>query len=177
MGSRIALLLSGEPDDLPASICAVQLAARSDSKLYALQDCLSGGRDWPAEPLINDNRSGESQFINSFSFVAELANTEGVQVSCHMLESKKIEQMIEFMTIHDITCLVVNKGKGHEKQLERSAWLMELQRHLVSAPRQFHSHLQVITAPPWEEMDLKQVVRQFRRLDRLVPVKIKRGGR
>lgn len=168
MGSRIALLLSGEPDDLPASICAVQLAARSDSKLYALQD-------WVTEPMSAGKQPVEGRFLNSFSFVAEFADNEGVPVSCHLLDNEKIEEMIEFFTVHSISCLVVNKSYGEQE--ERAARLTELQRGLGAETRQFHSPLQVITAPPWEEMDLKQIVRQFRCLDRFVPVKTKRGGR
>ena len=175
MGPRIALLLSGEPADLPASICAVQLAARSDSELYALQVCLIAGQNEPTEKSNTDKSSPEGRFLNSFSFVTEFAEKEGVQVSCHILDSQEIEQMVEFLTAHAITCLVVNKSDGEQEK--RSAWLKELQKQLTIAPRQFHSPLQVITATLWEDMDIKEVLRQFRCLDRLMPRKIKRRRR
>lgn len=161
MGPRIALLLSGEPADLSASICAVQLAARSDSKLYALQDCLEDVHTNGAAPAAVP-RPMASRFAGSFSFVVEFAGTEGVRVSCHQLNNRTIEQMLDFLIAHAITCLVVNKSYGEDE--ERSARITDLQKRHTAAPRRFHSHLQVITAPPLEEMDIKQVIRQLRHL-------------
>lgn len=171
MKPGIALLLSGGPEDLTASICAVQLAARSDSKLYALQSCFMAKQDPATERVPEGKPPKEDRFISSFSFVVEFSGIEGVQVSCHLLESEEIEQMVEFVTVHAISCLVVTGG--NTKQEDRKTGLSELQKKYIAGLRQFHPDLQVITAPTWEEMDIKQVVRQFRRLDRLAPGKIK----
>ncbi len=159
-GLRIALLLSGLPSDLSASVCAVQLAGRTERQLFALQ-AQSSSRTTSTGPGI-----AEGQNLEGLRFISEFADLEGVQVTCHLLGDISVEQVAEFLLANSITCLVVGIWP-REQQPSQKAWLDRLRLQLREAPQRFYPDLLVITAPRLAEADLKRVVSQSRRLKEL----------
>jgi hypothetical protein len=147
---------------LSVSVCAVQLAGRTESRLYALQAISPGAAPTPA----GAGAVAESRQLDGFRFVAEFAGLEEVQVTCHLLGDGAVEQVSEFILANSITCLVVGvwPEESHPSQEE---WLEELRRLLREAPQRFYPDLQVIKAPSLAEADLERVIRQSRRLKQL----------
>ncbi len=166
MGTRIALLLSGFSSDLSAIVCAVQLADRTERRLYALQPQGVGGSPAPSM----GGTTSESQKLDGFRFAAEFAGLVGVQVTCHLLGDGSVEQVAGFLLANSITCLVVG-GWPEESRLDQEEWLGELRRQLREEPHRFYPDLLVIMAPTLAEADLERVVSQSRRLKQLAASK------
>jgi hypothetical protein len=159
MGTRIALLLNGFNSDLSAIVCAVQLADRTERRLYALQAQGSGSS---AAPPVSGAPT-ESQVLDGFRFVSEFAGLEGVKVTCHLLGAG-------FLLANSVTCLVVG-GWPEELRPAQDEWLGELRRQLREEPHRFYPDLLVIMAPNLAEADLERVVSQSRRLKQLAASK------
>lgn len=155
-GPRIALLLNDLSSDLAASVAAVQLTGRTESLLFVLQRRGAGG--------------GQEE---GFLFVTEFAALEGVKVNCHLLAEGSVAELADFLTAHAVTWLVVGTGP-EEAMAERERWLAELRERLRTAPDRFCPELQVIVAPPLAEGDLKRIISQARRLNRLAGGKSER---
>jgi len=151
MKPGIMLLLCGGEADLSTTICAVQFAARSDGKLYAVRHCL---------PAADGEAAGGS-YTDGFGFVVEFAGSEGVRASCHLMEDNSIAEMAAFLRAHSITCMVV--GKDDDEHGPQSGWLAEVRQEMR---RDSQAEPRIIVAPLLEEMDMRQVVRQFRRRDK-----------
>jgi len=166
MGTRIALLLSGFNSDLSAIVCAVQLADRTERRLYALQ--AQGSGSYPAPPV--SGAPTESQVLDGFRFVSEFAGLEGVKVTCHLLGDGSVEQVAGFLLANSVTCLVVG-GWPEESRSAQEEWLGELRRKLREEPHRFYPDLLVIMAPNLAEADLERVVSQSRRLKQLAASK------
>jgi len=148
----IALLLTGSEADLSTAICAVQLAARSGSDLFAVRDCVLVAGDAAA------GRQGG--YSDCFGFVVEFAGGEGVPVSCHLMEEETGEQMAAFLLAHGITCLVI--GKDDAAHGRESAWLQGILERLAGEGR---DDLRLVMAPELDEAEMRRAVRQFRRVD------------
>lgn len=158
MGPRIAILLSGFPSDLPVGFSAVQLAARTESKLYALQDSeLIGLRHCDMNSVCDATHTGAYSLQESFRVVGELADVEGVPVSYHVLEGGSVNDLGGFLIDHSISCLVIYAAPKKDP-VARIAWIEELQMRLNASPRWFHGTLQVIVAPSWDEKDMQEAI-------------------
>jgi hypothetical protein len=166
MGTRIALLLGGYNSDLSAIVCAVQLADRTERRLYALQ--AQGPGASPAAPM--GGAAKEGQGLDGFRFVSEFAGLEGVQVTCHLLSDGSVEQVAGFLLANSVTCLVVG-GWPEELRQVQDEWLSELRRKLREEPHRFYPDLLVIMAPNMAETDLERIVSQSRRLKQLAASK------
>jgi hypothetical protein len=152
-------LLSGVSSDLAASVAAVQLAGRTESLLYVLQ------------ALRGDGTQQEGLLL-----VTEFAALEGVKVDCHLLAEGSLVELADFLTAHAVTWLVVGGG-SEESSADRDKWLDDLRARLRSAPDRFCPELQVIIAPALAEGDLKRIISQARRLNRLTQGKTKAPGK
>jgi hypothetical protein len=157
-GPRIALLLSGVPSDLTASVSAVQLAGRTESRLYVLQ-----------------GRKVEGEGLDGFSFVTEFATLEGVKTNCHLLVDGTVAELADFLLAHSVTWLVVGVWP-EESRSERAEWLDQLRERLRQAPGRFCPELQIIVAPPLAESDLERIISQARRLSQLAAGKNQEKG-
>lgn len=158
-GPRIALLLSGLPSDLTASVSAVQLAGRTESLLFVFQNCHPEG-----EP--HDN----------FRFVAEFAALEGVKSNFHLLGEGTVAELADLLIAHAITWLVVGAW-AKESRPSQDEWLGQLREQLREAPGRFCPELQVIVAPPLAEGDLERIISQSRRLSLLAARKSPKKGK
>jgi len=173
VGPRIAILLSGLPSDVPVSLCAVQLAARTESEIYALQDFDQLGLRHCGTPLLRDPAMTiEASLQESFRLIGELTEAEGVPVSYHILEKGAEDPLGRLLIDHAISCLVVydDQGKSPDKRI---TWIDELQKRLNASPRWFHGTLQVIVAPPLNELDMEAIISQLHHLNRGVSSKKK----
>lgn len=148
-GPRIALLLSGLTSDLTASVSAVQLAGRTESRLLVLQSLITEG-----EPL------------DGYRFVTEFAALEGVKTNCQLLTEGSVAELADFLLANSVTWLVVGVWPEESKP-EREAWLGKLRERLREAPERFCPELQIIVAPPLAEADLERIINQARRLNQL----------
>ena len=158
-GPRIALLLSRLPSDLPASVSAVQLAGRTESRLFVFQ-----------------NREAEGEPHDNFRFVAEFAALEGVKTNCHLLGEGTVAELADILIANSITWLVVGTW-AKELQPSQDEWLGQLRQRLHEAPDRFCPELQVIVAPPLAEGDLERIISQSRRLSHLAARKTKEKGK
>jgi hypothetical protein len=157
-GPRIALLLSGVSSDLTASVSAVQLAGRTESRLFVLQ-----------------SRKVEGESLEGLNFVTEFATLEGVKTNCHLLVEGTVAELADFLLAHSVTWLVVGVWP-EESRPEREAWLGLLRERLREAPERFCPELQIIVAAPLAEGDLERIISQSRRLSRLVAGKKQEKG-
>lgn len=157
-GPRIALLLSGLPSDLTASVSAVQLAGRTESRLFVLQ-----------------SRSTEGEPLDGYRFVSEFAALEGVKTNCQLLTEGSVAELADFLLANSVTWLVVGSGP-EESRPGRDEWLGQLRERLRQAPERFCPELQIIVAPTLAEADLERIISQSRRLSRLVAGKNKEKG-
>lgn len=162
MGPRIAILLSGVPSDLPVSLCAVQLAARTESELHAVQDDDQLGLRHCEAPLAYDSLISSAYSLqDSFRFVGELAGPEGVPVSYHVLERGAADPLGEFLIVHAISCLVVYVDP-QQLPVARLRWIEALQQRLTASARWFHGSLRVLVAPPWTELEFAAALTRLR---------------
>lgn len=148
-GPRIALLLSGQPSDLAASVSAVQLAGRTESRLFVFQ-----------------NREAEGEQLDNFRFVAEFAALEGIRTNCHLLGEGTVAELVNILIVNSITWLVVGAW-AQELRASQGEWLAQLRKRLHEAPERFCPELQIIVAPPLVEGDLERIISQSRRLSHL----------
>jgi hypothetical protein len=159
--------LSGLPSDLPVSLCAVQLAARTESEIYALQDFDQLGLRHCDAPLFRDPAMTiDDSLQESFRLLGELTEAQKVPVSYHILERGAENSLGELLIDHAVSCLVVyaDQKKFPDKRIP---WIDELQKRLNDSPRWFHGILQVIVAPPWNEMDMEAIISQMHHLNRV----------
>jgi hypothetical protein len=155
------------PSDLPVSLCAVQLAARTESELYALQDFDQLGLRHCDAPILRDPAiTIEESLQESFRLLGELTEAQGVPVSYHILERGAEDALGGLLIDHAISCLVVyaDQKKFRDKRI---LWLDALQKRLNASPRWFHGTLQVIVAPPWNEMDMEAIISQLHQLNQV----------
>lgn len=157
-GPRIALLLSGIPSDLTASVSAVQLAGRTEGRLFVLQ-----------------SPSAEHESLDGYRFVSEFAALEGAKTTCQLLGEGSVTELADFLLANAVTWLVVGVWP-EESRPEREEWLNRLRARLRQAPDRFCPELQIIVAPTLAEADLEKIIRQARRLNRLTTDK-KNGPR
>ena len=148
-GPRIALLLSGLPSDLTASVSAVQVAGRTESRLFVIRAPGAAGED-----------------LDSCRFVSEFATLEGVKTSCHLLANSSESDLVDFLLANSITWLVVGACPD-ESRPEQDKWLARLRDQLRAAPNRFCPELQIIVAQPLVEKDLARVISQSKRLSQL----------
>ncbi|NTV13976.1 MAG: hypothetical protein HGA96_08635 [Desulfobulbaceae bacterium] len=148
-GPRIALLLSGLASDLPAGVTAVQLAGRTESRLFVLQ-----------------KQGGEAEQLAGYRFVSEFAALEGVSSNCHLLGEGTVTELADLLSANAITWLVVGAW-AEELRPRQNEWLDKLRAQLRASPDHFSSELQVIVAPPLAEGDLERIISQSRRLSNL----------
>lgn len=158
-GPRIAVLLSGIPSDLTASVSAVQLAGRTESLLFVFQE-----------------RQAEGEQLDNCRFVAEFAALEGVKTNCHLLGEGSVAELAELLIANAITWLVVGSWT-EESRPNQNEWLGQLRKRLHEAPDRFCPELQVIVAPPLAEGDLERIINQSRRLSHLATGKNKKKGK
>lgn len=158
-GPRIALLLSGQSSDLTASVSAVQLAGRTESRLFVLQD-----------------RGTEGEQLDGCRFVAEFAALEGVKADCHLLGDGSVPELADFIIANSVAWLVVG-GWPKESRPGQDEWLGQLRARLREAPDRFCPELQVIVAPPLAEADLEMIISQSRRLSHMKAGKNKEKGK
>ncbi|MBI5556916.1 MAG: hypothetical protein HY885_04710 [Deltaproteobacteria bacterium] len=157
--------MSNFSSDLSASVCAVQLAGRTESRLYALQ-CNRQGRwadSFPDEPAIKVTASEQ---LDSFRFVAEFGGVEGVPVTFHILAEATEQQVAGFLIANGITCLVVG-GWPRDLRAAQEDWLGGLRVQCRVASRRFCADLQVIVAPLLKKRDLMRILAQSLRLSRI----------
>ena len=111
MGPRIAILLSGSLSDVSVSHCAVQLAARSESKLYALQDPYKIGlRHCNIQGTQTDSCTKELPLTDGLSYLTEIAGTSGVPFCCYSMEKDAIAPLGDILIEQAISCLEVGNG-------------------------------------------------------------------
>jgi len=158
-GPRIALLLSGLSSDLAASVSAVQLAGRTESRLFVFQ-----------------NRETQAEQLDNFRFVAEFAALEGVNTDCHLLGDGTVAELADLLIASSITWLVVGAG-AVESRADQDEWQAQLRKRLHEAPDRFCPELQIIVAPTLAEGDLELIISQSRRLHHLAAGKSTEKGK
>lgn len=156
--------MNGFHSDLSASISAVQLAGRAEGRLYVIRTQFVGG--WRSAERTADDKSPKDESLNDFVFVAEFAELEGVQASCHLVDEDSIEQLADFIISNSITWLVI--GTWPDKQRAKQNELLgELQKKLQAAPNRFQKDLQIIKAPTLQDKDVNRVMSQSRLLKKI----------
>ena len=158
-GPRIALLLSGLPSDLTAGVSAVQLAGRTESRLFVLQ-----------------NQGGEGEQLDGCRFVTEFAALEEVRTNCHLLNEGTVTELADLLIANAITWLVVGVWP-EESRPRQNEWLDQLRARLRESPDRFCPELQIIVAPPLAEGDLERIISQSRRLSHLAARKNQEKGK
>lgn len=154
LGLRIAILLSGFPSDLPVSLCAVQLATRTESTLYALEDSDLLGICHCDATLRDITTVSADTLLENFNFFRKLAAAAKIPVSYHKLKNGTNHPLSDFLIDHAISCLVVYADQKNFP-VELIAWINKLQKRLDDSPNWFSGTLQIIVAPPWNEMGME----------------------
>ncbi len=158
LGPRIAIPLSGSLSDVSVSICAVQLAVRTESKLYVLQDPdRIGLHHCDDQSSSNDSSTTEFPLQDSLKFIIELTGTKGVPLSFYSMQTDVIDPLGDILIEQAISCLVLYMGRNQSRQT-RIPWLEKLQGRLNGSTRWFHGDLQVIMAPTWNNSEAKKAL-------------------
>jgi hypothetical protein len=155
MSQKIALLITGCYADLYASMQALQVAGRTDSRIHVLQmdgekgDCAHAGKKMQPDEI--------SDLIGLIAWLAEI---ERIGVSFHVFSKEAEKELLEFLRRNDITCLVTG-AQDRESLQEKNEWLQNLQQKLGSDKLWFQRSFQVLVTLPWDDAPFNRVLQQL----------------
>ena len=155
MSQKIALLISGCYADLYAGLQALQVAARTDARIYVLQ-LAEGGADCAG---ARKNMLPE-EISDLIGLIAWLGEIERIGISFHVFEKEAERELAEFLRRNDITCLVAG---AHDRQSlqKKEEWLHGLQEQLGSDALWFQRSIQILVTLPWDDVPFSRVLQQL----------------
>jgi len=155
MSQKIALLITGCYADLYASIQALQVAGRTDARIYVLQ--MTGEK--PDCPSVRKKMQPE-EISDLIGLIAWLAGIERIGVSFHVFGREVEKELSEFLRSNEITCLVAG---AHDRQSlqKKKKWLRDLQEKLGSDKLWFQRSFQVLVTLPWDDVPFNRVLEQL----------------
>jgi len=155
MSQKIALLITGCYADLYASMQALQVAERTDGRIYVLQ--MTDGR----AACTGARRKMQSEEITDLiGLIAWLGEIERIGVSFNVFGRESEKELTEFLRRHEITCLVAG---AHDNQSlkQKKEWLRTLQDKLGSDKLWFQRSMQVLVTLPWDDVPFNKALQQL----------------
>ena len=155
MSQKIALLITGCYADLYAGMQALQVAERTDSRIYILQ--MTEGR---AECPGTRKKMQPEEISDLIGLIAWLGEIERIGVSVNVFGKESEKELAEFLRRNDITCLVAG---AHDSQSmkQKKEWLRTLQDQLGSDELWFQRSFQVLVTLPWDDVPFNRALQQL----------------
>jgi len=155
MSQKIALLITGCYADLYASMQALQVAERTDGRIYVLQ--MTNGQ---ADCMGSRKKMKPEEVSDLIGLIAWLGEIERINVSFNVFGREYEKELTEFLRRNDITCLIAG---AHDSQSlkKKKEWLRTLQDKLGSDKLWFQRSMQVLVTLPWDDVPFNKALQQL----------------
>ncbi|MEJ2031445.1 MAG: universal stress protein [Deltaproteobacteria bacterium] len=159
MNKGIVILLTGSHADLFASLRAMGLAKRTGGEVHVLLGPPAAAKEMDGE--IRDLFRAGEETRHFQKTVAWLAETEGVEIRCHLLEDEDWEdKLLAFLKDHLAFCLVIGaSGQSALKRLSR--WAAELRRKLLADRHWYADSFWTLVTDSWDDEKFEQALRHI----------------
>jgi len=155
MSQKIALIISGCRADLYAGMQALQVAERTDARIYVLQ--MTDGRTDCSGPR---KKMQPEEISDLMGLIAWLGEIERISVSFNVFGSESDKELAEFLRRNDITCLIAG-AHNSESLKQKKKWLRTLQDQLGSDKLWFQRSIQVLVTLPWDDVPFNKALQNL----------------
>jgi len=162
MKKGIELIMNAASYDLSASYCAVELAKRMKCSVYALiieADALERELQ-EDEPILSSNIP--DNVLELFRVLTSLADAEGIHLSCHFLRDQVENELMEFLKVHRISCIILS-ASDQLLLRDNADFVVSLNERLCQEKDWYQGPIKMLVARPWDKDTFEQVIRELNR--------------